>query len=166
VLNRSYRELARHYRVKVDPTPAYSPQKKGKVESAVKYVKGNVVATLTERRLDLAQQALTAWTHQIAGRRVHGTTLRAPLDRFLEVEQRALRALPPVAFEPVTWSAPTVGHDHHVWVEGALYSVDWRFVDKPVFARSTPRNAQITRRTARSGQPSWARSHRPVLDTP
>jgi hypothetical protein len=109
----------------------------------VKYVKGNFVATLTERRLDLAQQALTAWTHQIAGRRVHGTTLRPPLDRFVEVEQKALRPLPPVAFEPVTWSDPTVGHDNHVWVEGALYSVPWRFVDRAVFARTTRASVTI-----------------------
>ena len=40
-LNRSYRELARHYKFKVDPTPAYDPKKKGKVESGVKYVKNN-----------------------------------------------------------------------------------------------------------------------------
>lgn len=42
-LNRSYRELARHYGFKIDPTPPYSPKKKGKVESAVKYVKGNAL---------------------------------------------------------------------------------------------------------------------------
>ncbi len=41
VLNRSYRELARHYGFKIDPTPPASPEKKGKVESAVKYVKRN-----------------------------------------------------------------------------------------------------------------------------
>jgi hypothetical protein len=29
----------------------------------------------------------------------------------------------------------------------------------------TPRNAQITTRIARSHQPSWTRSHQPVLDT-
>jgi len=32
VLNRSYRELARHYGFQIDPTPPRSPQKKGKVE--------------------------------------------------------------------------------------------------------------------------------------
>lgn len=37
-LNRSYRELARYYGFKIDPTPPYAPQKKGKVESAVKYL--------------------------------------------------------------------------------------------------------------------------------
>jgi transposase len=32
VLNRSYRELARHYGFKIDPTPPRSPKKRGKVE--------------------------------------------------------------------------------------------------------------------------------------
>jgi transposase len=43
-LHRSYRELARHYGCKVEPTPPYAPCKKGKVESAVKYVKRNALA--------------------------------------------------------------------------------------------------------------------------
>ena len=40
-LNRSYREIARHYGFKVNPTPPRDPGEKGKVESGVKYVKGN-----------------------------------------------------------------------------------------------------------------------------
>ncbi|MCG6923338.1 MAG: IS21 family transposase [Acidobacteria bacterium] len=34
-LNRSYRECARHYGFAIDPTPAYKPEKKGKVEAGV-----------------------------------------------------------------------------------------------------------------------------------
>jgi transposase len=45
-LNRSYRELARHYGIKIDPAPIYAPKKKGKVESSVKYVKANFFAAL------------------------------------------------------------------------------------------------------------------------
>jgi len=41
VLNRTYRELARHYGFQIDPTPPRSPEKKGKVERGVRYVKGN-----------------------------------------------------------------------------------------------------------------------------
>ena len=43
-LNRSYRELARYYRFKIDPTPPYAAKKKGKVEAGVKYVKNNALA--------------------------------------------------------------------------------------------------------------------------
>src|SRR5690606_11268259 len=41
ILNRSYRELARHFGFKIDSTPAYSPEKKGKVEAGVRYFKRN-----------------------------------------------------------------------------------------------------------------------------
>ena len=37
-LNRSYRAFARHHGFIVDPAPPFAPQKKGKVESAVKYL--------------------------------------------------------------------------------------------------------------------------------
>ena len=40
-IQKSYRELARHYGFVIDPTPPRSPEKKGKVESGVKYLKGN-----------------------------------------------------------------------------------------------------------------------------
>lgn len=40
-LNRSYRELARHYGIKIDPAPIDAPKKTGKVESSVKYAKSN-----------------------------------------------------------------------------------------------------------------------------
>lgn len=42
-LKRGYRELARHYGFKVDPTPPAAPHKKGKVESSLKYVKNNAL---------------------------------------------------------------------------------------------------------------------------
>jgi len=45
-LNRSYRELARHYGFNVDPTPPYQPEKKGGVESSVKYGKRPAAHTL------------------------------------------------------------------------------------------------------------------------
>ena len=40
-LNRSDVELARHCHFQIDPTPPRDPEKKGKVESGVKYVKRN-----------------------------------------------------------------------------------------------------------------------------
>lgn len=47
-IQRGYRELARHYGFKIDPTPPYDPGKKGKVEAGVKYVSRNFLATLPE----------------------------------------------------------------------------------------------------------------------
>jgi transposase len=136
VLNRSYRELARHYGFKIDPTPPYSPEKKGKVEAGVKYVKTNFMRTIGEERdVDVLNEQLVRWVVEVAGRRVHGTTRRRPLELFEEVERTALHPLPTVAWSPMSWRSPQVHRDSHVLVEKARYSVPWRLVGKHVLAR-------------------------------
>jgi transposase len=74
-LNRSYRELARHYGFQVDPTPPRAPKKKGKVEASVKYVKTSALAGREGEDVTLVRTALARWTTGIAGMRVHGTTV-------------------------------------------------------------------------------------------
>ena len=71
VLNRSYRELARHYGFKIDPTPPYTPEHKGKVESAVKYVKYNFMRALDELDVGVLRPQLAQWLAEIAERLEH-----------------------------------------------------------------------------------------------
>jgi len=88
-LNRSYRELARHYGLKIDPTPPFSPEKKGKVESGIKYVKGNFFVGRGGSSVDEARRDLARWVEDIAGTRAHGTTGKRPLEVFRAgVEER------------------------------------------------------------------------------
>jgi transposase len=79
-LNRSYRELARHYGFRVDPAPPRAPKKKGKVESGVKYVKNNCLRGRHDQELPAVNAELKRWVLEIAGARVHGTTGRRPLE--------------------------------------------------------------------------------------
>src|ERR1041384_4482871 len=79
-LNRSYRELARHYKIKIDPAPIYAPKKKGKVESGVKYVKHNFFVGRDGHDADDTKHELARWVAEIANRRIHGTTRRLPMD--------------------------------------------------------------------------------------
>jgi hypothetical protein len=76
-LNRSYRELARHYGFVVDPTPPRSPEKKGKVESSVRYVKTNYFKAHAPEDIRDAEAGLQRWLIEIAGQRRHGTTGRS-----------------------------------------------------------------------------------------
>ena len=136
VLNRSYRELARHHGFKIDPTPPYTPEHKGKVESAVKYVKYNFMRARDELDVSVLRSQLIAWLDEVAGRRVHGTTRDAPLRRFQAVEQAALLPLPATPYELAVWHMAKVHTDSHVVFDKAMYSVPWRFVGKQVTVRA------------------------------
>jgi transposase len=142
-LNRSYRELARHYGFKVDPTPPYSPKKKGKVESAVKYVKHNALAGREGQDITTVNKALTRWNEEIAGQRQHGTTGRKPLELFQQEEVNALRPMPTVPYESRIWSQAKVHQDTCISFQGRLYSVPWRWVGKQVWVMATPSTVAI-----------------------
>ena len=141
-LNRSYRELARHYGFKIDPTPPYSPEKKGGVESAVKYVKRNFFTPRDFTDIHDANRRLDAWTIEIAGQRLHGTTHQRPLERF-ETEKAHLRPLPPRPFECVQWKQVTVHTDSQIEFERRLYPVPWRLMGKKVWVQAPPKTIAV-----------------------
>ncbi len=135
-LNRSYRELARHYGLKIDPAPIYQPKKKGKVESGVKYVKRNFFAGRDGEDVGDVVAALQRWVDEIANARTHGTTRRRPIDAFAG-EREAMLPLPERRFELVTWHQARVHQDSHVAFERRLYSVPWRLIGQQVWLRAT-----------------------------
>jgi transposase len=128
-LNRSYRELARYYGFKVDPTPVRQPKKKGKVEAGVRYVKRNGLAGLAGADVDVACTQLARWVSEIANQRIHGTTQRRPAEVFEAEERAALRELPTVAYEPVIWHeagriGPMMRKIASGWAEGHCVPVE------------------------------------------
>jgi transposase len=163
VLNRSYRELARHFGFKIDPTPPYSPEKKGKVESDVRYVKRNFMKTIgDERDIEVLNRQLDRWVLEIAGRRRHGTTHRQPLEHFETVEREKLRPLPATKWERVWWREPTLHRDCCALVEKARYSAPWRLVGKKLLARVTAHSVELywedTRVATHARQPAGGKS--------
>jgi hypothetical protein len=142
-LNRSYRELARHYGFKIDPTPPYDAPKKGKVEAGVKYVKGNFFVGRQESDVEEVRRDLQRWVYQIAGLREHGTTRKQPLDEFEAVERAQLLPLPKQPWEPVVWRRATVHRDSHIALDRRLYSVPWKHLGQAVWARLSPHSVVI-----------------------
>ena len=135
-LNRSYRELARHHGFKIDPAPPYTPEHKGKVESAVKYVKENFMRARDELDVGVLRPQLGEWLVEIAGKRTHGTTREAPIRRFEAVERAALLPLPRTPHELAVWHTAKVHTDTHVVFQKAMYSVPWRFIGKQATVRA------------------------------
>ena len=137
-INRSYRELARHYGFQIDPTPPRAPQKKGKVERSVRYAKGNFFATWDSVDINEDRRQLMRWNGEIADHREHGTTGRKPIDLFDESERDALLALPKRRWERVVWKQAKLHRDAHVQVNGAFYSAPWRLLHESLWVRCTP----------------------------
>jgi len=142
-LNRSYRDLARHHGFKIDPAPARKPEKKGKVESSVGYVKRNYFATCTDDDYEAVRAGLHRWVIRIAGTREHGTTHRPPLALFENDEQATLLPLPKTRFEPVRWHQAKVYEDAHVLFDRRMYSVPWTLLDKKAWVRATAHTVVI-----------------------
>ena len=135
-VQRSYADCAEGYGFKIDACPPHDPQKKGIVESGVKYLKGNFLPLKTFRDLtDLNHQA-KAWVMDEAGTRRHGTTGEAPIVRF-EIERAVLLPLPGVAPDLGVWSQGTVHPDCHIQFERAYYSVSFALVGKRLWFKVT-----------------------------
>jgi transposase len=144
-LNRSYTEFARHYGFKVDPTPPRDPAKKGRVEAGVKYVKRNFFRPrdFAEAELPAVNRELDRWVAEIAGRRVHGSTDRRPLEVFAAEEQPTLRPLPARLYEAVEWRQARVHPDSHIAFDRRIYPVPWRLIGRTLWVRATPSTVAV-----------------------
>jgi transposase len=145
-LNRSYRELARHYGFKIAPTPPRAPKKKGKVESGVKYVNNNFGKGRDGEDITTSNAEVRRWVREIAGTRIHGSTGRAPLEVFAQEERAAMLPLPSEPYRIVVWHKATLHQDSHFHFDGRLYSVPWRHV-APTGAKATVVWARATATT-------------------
>jgi transposase len=142
VVQRAYAECAEGYGFKIDPCPPADPQKKGIVESGVKYVKGNFLPTRTFRDMtDLNEQA-RRWVLEEAGVRIHGTTRQQPLERFL-LERPLMRRLPDVAPDLGEWHRLKLHRDCHVKFEYVLYSAPFALVGQTLWVRTTDVSVSI-----------------------
>jgi len=136
LVQRAYAECAEGYGFRIDACPPHDPQKKGIVESGVKYLKGNFLPTRAFRDLaDLNAQA-RAWVMSEAGVRCHGTTREQPLVLFA-LERPLMKALPTVAPDLGTWQRVTVHRDCHVQVDRSFYSAPFALAGKELWLRAT-----------------------------
>lgn len=169
VIQRSYRELARHYGFQIEPAPPRAPQKKGKVEAGVRYVKGNFLSTWESVDMREDQVALRRWLIEVADQRAHGTTARRPIDLFEEHERAALIPLPKTRFEIVIWKRARLHTDSHVQVDGAFYSAHWKHLHQDLWVRCTRSTIAIyhddlhlwTHARVKRGQRSTVEGHLP-----
>jgi len=142
-VQRAYGECAEGYGFKIDPCPPRDPQKKGRVEAGVKYIKRRFFPLREFRHLRDANEQLSAWVLSTAGNRIHGSTHQRPLDQFTEVEKPLLQALPDVPPELATWAKVKVHRDAHVQFRKALYSVPFQRIGQTLWLKATDTTVRL-----------------------
>jgi transposase len=134
-LNPKLHSFAAHYRTVIMPARPYMPTDKGKVESAVKYVKNNALKGKDFNSLAQVNEHLQWWTSNIADKRIHGTTKRQVGTHFEASEKSALKPLPQSLFASFGEGRRSVHCDSYIEVKGAYYEVPAQYIGTQVWAR-------------------------------
>ena len=121
----------------------YRPQTKGRVESGIKYVRGNFWPGA--RFIDEAglNEQARAWVAGVANQRIHGTIHERPADRLV-TEQPTLRPLPDRSrLVPFLRETRTVGRDGYVQWERGWYGVSWKHAGQTVEVQADAETVQL-----------------------
>jgi transposase len=130
-----YLDFAHYYGFRPRACRPYRAQTKGKVESGVKYVRGNFWLGLEYRDLaDLNRQALT-WLDRIANARIHGTTKEIPSERLIKEDLQPLSGKPD--YDTSVISHRRSSKDCLVSYEGNYYSVPFAYARRQLLLKET-----------------------------
>src|SRR5207302_2106951 len=99
------------------------PKDKPVVENTVRFVRERFFKGETFIDLSDMQRRALIWCRDTAGRRIHGTTRRVPVEVFETKEKPVLIPLQGSRFDPPHWTDCKIHPDQHVRVDNALYSV-------------------------------------------
>jgi transposase len=157
--NPRYLDFANYYGFAPRACRPYRAQTKGKVESGIRYVRGNFWPGLRFVDLaDLNRQALD-WLDFTANVRVHGTTGEVPFDRLPLEHLQSLVGKPDYDTSLIAFRRAT--KDCFVSYNGNYYSVPSEYARKTLKVKETeegqlivlnPQDQEIARHRLRDGQ--------------
>ena len=130
--NSTFEAFARYWGFEPRLCRPYRAKTKGKVESGVKYVKGNFLPGRVFVDLDDFNAQLAAWLSEVADVRVHGTTHERPIERFAREAGLLARGARPVGFLDSMRRERVVAEDWLVSIDTNRYSVPWWLIGKTV----------------------------------
>jgi transposase len=136
-LHPRYLDMAQHYGFSIRPCAPHQPQQKGRVESAVAYVKKNFLAGLEPSSLDAVNHAARLWLEQVANIRRHAETHQTPMELFVE-EVPKLRPLNLQPYPAAVVHSTRANSRCRVSFDSNRYTVPPRFADKPLLLKAYP----------------------------
>jgi hypothetical protein len=132
ILNPAFERFCSHYNIIAELLPPRDPEKKGKIERLIPYVRRLYEAHGDFKSIEESQRYIDR-KMILANERKHGTTKLRPIDVFLENEASELKKLPDTAYEVEEYHTGKVRKDGHVRFKNKYYSVNEEFVEKNVF---------------------------------
>lgn len=145
VLNKSYHEMARHYRTTVIAARPGKPKDKAADENMVGNVSRRIIAALRNRKffsIYEVNQAISEYLLKLVDRpfqKMEGNRLTA----FEKIDKPALQPLPSTRYEYSEWKETKVQFNYHVDYDGFFYSVHYSYINKPCSVRATLRTIEI-----------------------
>src|SRR5262245_14570579 len=146
IWNATFKQFADYWGFEPHLCRAYRAQTKGKVESGVKYFKGNFLPgrTFVDEQ-DLREQ-LGQWQREIADVRIHGTTHERPVERFARERSSLIATAGQPAFRLEASQPRRVAEDYLVSFETNRYSVPFTLIGQTVEVTRRGSRLQITHR--------------------
>jgi len=145
ILNKSYHEMARHYRTTIVPARACKPKDKAADENMVGNVSRRIIAALRNRQffsiheINLAISELLAKFVTKPFQKMEGNRLTA----YEQIDKPCLQPLPATKYEYAEWKETKVQFNYHVDYDGFFYSVHYSYINKPCSIRATARMIEI-----------------------
>jgi len=134
-INKTFLEYSQFRGFTIDPAPASSPKGKPIVERAVPYIRDNFFKGESFISLDDCQERALNWCTNIAGKRIHSTTRKIPIDTFMNIEKECLIPFNNERYDIPYWVICKVHPDHHIRFKNSLYSVPTKYISKSVEVR-------------------------------
>jgi transposase len=130
--NPSYLDFAQHYGFEIRACGVGQPQEKGRVESAVAYVKKNFLHGLELSDFQIINPAARHWLDTVANVRVHGQTHKTPQELFA---QEKLKPLHPLAYQAAVLDSVRVNSQFRIRVDGNRYSVPCQYASSKLWLK-------------------------------
>ncbi len=133
VFNERLNAFARYWKFKPKACAPYRARTKGKDERTVGYIKHNCIAGRTFTSWQELEEHLSWWMHEIADKRIHGTTGERSIDRFSNRELQVLQLLNGRSpFCQIRECQRVVHTDACIEVDTNFYSVPWHLIKQQV----------------------------------
>ncbi|MBX9657124.1 MAG: IS21 family transposase [Nitrospiraceae bacterium] len=142
LLNPAFERMAAHYGMRIECLPPRDPQKKGKVERPMPYIRRLYEAHGMEWHGIEESQAYLDRKLRIANERKHGTTRMKPIEQLLQIEVEKLKPLPSLGYEPEEVAQAKVRRDGHVRFDHKYYSLEEKLIGEEILILAT--RAQVS----------------------